>query len=134
MVEGLEYSLKTIGEYIAPRTPLPWQPSMSGHGDPMVCGRGQIVAAFEWSDDRTAAVQAVNEAPALRARVPELEAQLAAARVAVDALPQYPHHDSCKSRATYLLRNPPIKAGCDCGADEANAARTEARRALGLEV
>ena len=119
MVEGLEYALKTIGEYIAPRTPLPWQPSMSGHGDPMVCGRGQIVAAFEWSDDRTAAVQAVNEAPALRARVTELEAQLEAARVAVEAIK--PHHSPCNM-------------GCNCDHCKSDFALLIARRALGLEV
>ena len=60
----------------------------------------------------------------LETELAALRAQLAAARVAVEALAPYKH--------TQLKCSP--REGCYCGADAANAARTEARRALGLEV
>lgn len=98
----------TLSEYIAPRTPLPWEPSFSHSYPPGILSLGQHVAEFEWSKDRAAAVQAVNEAPALRARVAELEAKLAEGRILV-TVPSGPHPDGCFSNDW--------AAGPDCNGD-----------------
>jgi len=134
----------TLSEYIAPRTPRPWEPSFS-HSYPRIYALGQLVAEFEWNKDREAAVQAVNEAPALRARVAELEARLASseaaahvradqfvrARVAASYWHPSDHTDTCYSQ--WPGDNKPNGGKCNCGSDDNNANRDELRRVLKLE-
>lgn len=57
-------------------------------------------------------------------RIAELEAQCAAARVAVEKIGGFYHRRACATE---------VFLPCNCGAAASNAARTEARRALGLE-
>ena len=103
-----------------PLNPLPWRE------DDSVVRSASSNAVAQWAEWADAAhiAAAVNAAPVLLARVAELESRLEAARVAVEKLPKYRH--------TQLRCSP--RGGCYCSADAANAARTEARRALELEV
>lgn len=57
-------------------------------------------------------------------RIAELEAQFAAARVAVEKIGGFYHRRACATE---------VFLPCNCGADASNDARIEARRALGLE-
>ena len=59
------------------------------------------------------------------AELDRLTAQLAAARVAVEALPTYYHEASCGIECGHK--------DCDCPAEYGETKRTEARRAVGLE-
>lgn len=60
----------------------------------------------------------------LEAELAALRAQLAAARVAVEELPDYYHESSCSIECGH--------EGCDCPAEYGNEKRCAARRALGL--
>jgi hypothetical protein len=68
---------------------------------------------------------AVNAAPVLAAEVERLTALLAAARVAVEALPEYYHEASCGIECGH--------GDCCCPAEYGETKRTAARRAVGLE-
>ena len=82
---------------------------------------GGHVAQFRTNTERDYAIAAVNSAPVLAAEVERLTALLAAARVAVEALPEL-HEFGCRSGQH--------GGRCDCNALEY---KTEIRRAVGLE-
>lgn len=78
---------------------------------------------------RDAIIAAVNAAPVLAAEVERLQGLLAAARVAVELWPVPIHADRC---AGWNDQDGDF-AGCNCDCAAVDAARTAARRAVGLE-
>ena len=75
---------------------------------------------------RKRALAAEADLAALRESNTALQAALAAARVAVEELPDYYHESSCSIECGHK--------DCDCPAEYGNEKRCAVRRALGLEV
>ena len=83
-------------------------------------------------DWRQRALEFKAEMEAAKARADDvlaLRAENARLREAIGRLPEVKHAGDCTTHVTSLRR----EYGCDCGADTANAARAEARKAAGLE-
>ena len=103
-------------------SPLPWANDDEGA---LYCRSGYQLGRAKGHARHIRA--AVNAAPVLAAEVERLQGLLAAARVAVEKWPVPVHTDACSG-----WRDPDMDfAGCDCGADVEDAARTKARRAVG---
>ncbi len=98
-------------------SPLLWQQT---DRRTVVDADGDFVARCATEADAAHIAAAVNAAPILAAEVERLRGLLAAARVAVEALPEL-HPERCVNGHQ-----------CHCGAVKANKARAEARAALGV--
>ena len=83
------------------------------------------VVTQAWREQRTRVVELEAELAALRESNTALQATLAAARVAVEKLPDYYHESSCSIECGHK--------DCDCPAEYGNDKRCAVRRALGLE-
>lgn len=101
-----------------PLSPLPWRDKSGA-----IWGANGLLADGLYADDAKCARARVNAAPVLVAEVERLQAVVEAARVAVEKWK--PAHSEMCGRVCH--------SNC-CAHTESNAARTEARRALGLEV
>lgn len=102
----------------SPETPLPWSESPGHIEYGLKDADGLHVGSFRFKQDRDYAKVCVNAAPVLAAEVERLQGLLAAARVAVEAIPWQPHTMACGRAGN----------GCDCYGGRCNNARTEARR------
>lgn len=106
---------------------MPWKARKANVYD----SNGEDVADCDSPQDAAHIAAAVNAAPVLIAEVERLRAVVDAARVAVEKWPEPVHSRFCDHSCGAGCTN---HQPCNCGHATQVAARTEARRALGLEV